>query len=214
MKNLWLYNLVRTLVVGFCKLFWRVEVEGRENVPTEGAFILSPVHRSNIDTPLAACVTRKRLCFMGKQEMWKVKPIGKLFDALGSFPVNRGAADRDALRKCIELLQAGESLVLFPEGTRKEGPVVQELFDGAAYIAAKTGVPIVPVGIGGSERAMPRGSKLIRPVKVRMVVGPPLRAERSDEGRVPRKAVHELTERLQAELQRVYDEAQKRVSGG
>lgn len=208
----WLYAVARTLVVGFCRLVWRVSVEGLENVPKEEAFVLSPVHRSNIDTPLAACVTKRRLRFMGKQEMWKFAPVGKLFDALGSFPVNRGAADRDALRRCIQVLEGGEPLVLFPEGTRKDGTRVEDLFEGAAYVAAKTGVPIVPVGIGGSAAAMPRGSKMIRPVKVHLVIGAPMRAERAEDGRVPRKAVHELTERLQAELQRLYDKAEAKVT--
>ena len=210
----WLYFVVRGIVALFCRLFWRVTVEGREHLPATGAFVLSPVHRSNIDTPLAACVTARRLRFMGKQEMWKVKPIGKLFSALGSFPVNRGAADRDALRRCIEVLESGEPLVLFPEGTRRSGPVVEDLFDGAAYAAIKAGVPIVPVGIGGSEAAMPKGAKLLRPVKVHMVVGPPLRAEgvaSEAGGRAPRRAVHELTQRLQAELQRLFDEAKKKA---
>ena len=61
------------------------------------------------------------------------------------------------------MLEAGEPLVLFPEGERKSGPIVQPLFDGATYVAVKAGVPIVPVGIGGSERAMPKGAKFIFP---------------------------------------------------
>lgn len=207
-----MYWFVRGAVALFCRAFWRVTIEGREHLPATGAYVLSPVHRSNIDTPLAACVTARRLRFMGKQEMWKFKPVGALFSALGSFPVNRGAADRDALRRCIEVLSGGEPLVLFPEGTRRSGPVVEDLFDGAAYVAIKAGVPIVPVGIGGSEAAMPKGSKLLRPVKVHMVVGPPLRPDVMGEGgRAPRRAVHELTQRLQAELQRLFDEAQKKA---
>lgn len=205
------YKVVRAIVAGFCKVFWRVSIEGREHLPTSGAFILSPVHRSNIDTPLAACVTSRRMRFMGKQEMWKVAPIGKIFTALGAFPVNRGTADREALRTCIDVLNNGEPLVLFPEGTRRSGPVVEELFDGAAYVASKAGVPIIPVGIGGSEGAMPKGARFIKPVKVHMVIGPPLTAERTSEGRVARSAVRDLTVRLQAELQRLYDEAQKKA---
>ena len=69
------------------------------------------------------------------------------------------------------MLEAGEPLVLFPEGERKSGPVVQPLFDGAAYVALKAGVPIVPVGIGGSERVMPKGAKFIYPRKVHVIVG-------------------------------------------
>lgn len=213
----WLYWFVRGAVYWFCRLFWRVRVEGQEHLPATGAYVLSPVHRSNIDSPLAACVTSRRLRFMGKQEMWKFKPVGALISALGSFPVNRGAADRDALRRCIDVLSGGEPLVLFPEGTRRSGPVVEDLFDGAAYIAIKAGVPIVPVGIGGSEAAMPKGAKFLRPVKVHLVIGPPLHPEGAGDressggGRAPRKVVHELTLRLQAELQRLFDEAQKKA---
>ena len=64
--------------------------------------------------------------------------------------------------------------MLFPEGERKTGPIVQPLFDGAAYVAVKAGVPIVPVGIGGSERAMPKGAKFISPRKVHVVIGKPI----------------------------------------
>ncbi|HEX2849278.1 MAG TPA: lysophospholipid acyltransferase family protein [Acidimicrobiales bacterium] len=210
-KGRWLYALARSIVVAFDKLFWRVTVDGKEHVPAKEPFILAPVHRSNIDTPLVATVTSRRLRYMGKQEMWKVKPIGWLFSALGSFPVDRGHADREALRRCIEVLEAGEPLVVFPEGTRRFGPVVEDLFEGAAYIASRADVAIIPVGIGGSEAAMPKGARFLKPVKVHLVVGPPLRAERSETGRVPRSAVHDLTVRLQAELQRLFDEAQKQV---
>ena len=72
--------------------------------------------------------------------------------------MTRGSADREALRRCVAVLEAGEPLVLFPEGERKSGPTVQPLFDGAVYVALRAGVPIVPVGIGGSERVMPKGA--------------------------------------------------------
>ena len=87
-----------------------------------------------------------------------------------------------------------------------------ELHEGAAFLAARTGAPIVPIGIGGSDEAMPKGSKMIRPVKIAVVVGEPLAApERSARGRVPRHQVHALTEQLRAELQTLYDAAQRRA---
>jgi 1-acyl-sn-glycerol-3-phosphate acyltransferase len=97
--------------------------------------------------------------------------------------------------------------VLFPEGERKDGPVVQPLFDGAAFVAAKAGVPIIPVGIGGSDRVMPRGAKFVFPHKVKVVIGDPIRAEVSENGRASRRAVAEVTKQLHAELQRLFDEA-------
>ena len=210
--DLLFYRVVRGIVAGFCRLFWRLRVEGLEHLPAQGAYIVAPVHRSNIDTLVVAALTRRRLRYMGKDSLWKIGWIGRVFSALGAFPVHRGTADREALRRCAEVLAGGEPLVLFPEGTRQTGPIVQPLFEGAAYLATRTGVPIVPVGIGGSEAAMPKGSKLIRPVRVAVVVGEPLQPEGpGPSGRTPRSAVHALTEELAKHLQALFDTAQTRV---
>lgn len=206
------YAVVRGLILVVAKLLGRVTVVGKEHVPTEGAFVLAPVHRSNVDFALTSVVTRRPMRFMGKDSIWKVKPLGRFVSMLGAFPVHRGAADRDALNASSEIVAGGSPLVLFPEGTRCSGPVVQELFDGAAYVAAKAGIPIVPVGIGGSERMMPKGAKLPRPTKLVLVVGPPIPAPaRTEGGRVPRSAVTALTARLHAELQALFDDAQARA---
>ena len=203
------YSLVRNLLVVLCLVVTRVRVIDRHKVPATGAFILAPIHRSNIDSPLASAVTRRRMRFMGKDSLWKVRPIGWILSALGGFPVSRGTADREALKRCIAVLESGEPLVLFPEGTRQFGPKVHPLFDGAAYVAVKAGVPIIPVGIGGSERVMPKGSKMIYPRKCVMIIGDPIIAERDSEGRVPRSAVKDVTERLSGSLQELFDRAQE-----
>ena len=104
------------------------------------------------------------------------------------FPVTRGTADREALARCIAVLEGGEPLVLFPEGERKSGPVVQPLFAGAVYVAIKAGVPIVPVGIGGSERVMPKKAKFVYPRKVHIEIGPPIPSPTGGARRAPRTA--------------------------
>jgi 1-acyl-sn-glycerol-3-phosphate acyltransferase len=205
------YWFCRGAVVWFFRLWSRLTVEGREHVPAAGAFVVAPVHRSNVDTPIVGAVTRRRLRFMGKDSLWKSGAGSWLLSALGGFPVVRGTADREALRRCIEVIEGGEPLVLFPEGTRQSGPIVQPLFDGAAYVACRCRVPIVPVGIGGSERVMPKGKKMLRPRKVHLVIGPPLPPPVDAEGRIPRRAVKELTEQLHTELQRLFDEAQAKA---
>lgn len=206
------YALARGLVVGLTRLLTRTTVVGGRNIPGSGAFVLAPIHRSNIDTPLAAAVTRRRLRFMGKDSLWKKRPIGWVLSAIGGFPVTRGSADREALSRCIAVLRGGEPLVLFPEGERKFGPVVQPLFDGAAYVAVKAGVPVIPVGIGGSERVMRKGSKMIRPHKCVVIVGAPIPTRADGDGRAPRSAVKEVTDRLYADLQVLFDEA-RRLAG-
>ena len=205
------YRVFRAIVVGICVSYTRATVIGRHNIPQSGPFLLAPIHRSNIDTPLAAAVTSRRMRFMGKDSLWKMKPIGWIISALGAFPVTRGSADREALKRCIAVLESGEPLVLFPEGTRQSGPHVQPLFDGAAYVAVKAGVPIIPVGIGGSEGVMPKGSKMIYPRKCVIVVGEPIVAALDEQGRVPRSAVKDITSQLSADLQRLFDEAQQRA---
>ena len=205
------YRTVRNLLALFLGTWCRLHVEGRENIPADGPFILAPTHRSIIDTPVASAVTGRRMRFLGADKWWSNKWFGRLLTALGGFPVSRGTADREALRRCIALLSTGEPLVLFPEGERKSGPLVLPLRDGAAYIAVKSGVPIVPVGIGGSERVMPRGANFIKPRKIVALIGEPIEVTLDDSGRFPRAAVHDLTVQLHGELQRLFDAAQVRA---
>jgi 1-acyl-sn-glycerol-3-phosphate acyltransferase len=204
------YGLVRNIVTGFCRSWCRMTIEGREHLPTSGAYLLAPVHRSIIDTPVSSGITRRRLRYMGADKYWKNKAFGRLLSALGGFPVTRHSADREALKRCIDVLRGGEPLVLFPEGERKEGPVVQPLFDGAAYVAVKAGVPIIPLGIGGTQRAMPKGSKFIFPRKVHVIVGAPIHPPTELTGRAVRTATKDVTATLHGELQRLYDAAERR----
>lgn len=204
------WALARGVVELFCRVVWRVRIDGKEHIPTSGAFVLAPVHRSYVDTLVCGCLLRRRIRFMGKEELWAHRWSAALFDSLGGIPVRRGTPDREALRSAEDALAAGEPVVLYPEGTRQSGPVVQPLFEGAVFVAARVGVPIVPVGIGGSEWAMPKGSRGIRPVRIAAVVGEPIPPPaRSESGRVPRRAVAELSDALQVDLQRLFDQARR-----
>ncbi len=222
-----LYRACRGVAVGLSRLFFPGRVVGLENIPDTGPFILAPVHRSYLDWLLVARVTRRRLRYMAKAEIWKSKLVGRIIEALGAFPVNRSGADREALERCREVLAGGEPLVMFPEGTRRSGPVVEDLREGVAYLALRSRVPVVPVGIGGSERAMPRGSTFPKPSRISLVVGSPLEAptdEAEDGGggdggsrsraRVSRRAMRELSDRIGAAIQQAYDEAERMQSGG
>jgi 1-acyl-sn-glycerol-3-phosphate acyltransferase len=208
------YRALRGLAHGVNRAYWRVTVEGASLVPADGPVILSPVHRSNIDFLVVSEVTRRKIFYMAKDTLWRSARFGSFLESIGAFPVHRQGADRLALDRAQDVLERGDVLILFAEGTRREGPVVEELHEGAAFLAARTGAPIVPIGIGGTADAMPKGTKLPRPVKVHLVVGEPLAApERSKGGRVPRHQVHALTEQLRIELQELYDRARQRVTG-
>lgn len=203
-----LYRGARFIVCGATRVYTRMSIDGRDRLPATGGYVFAPVHRSYIDTPISGWVSKRRMRFMGKDSMWKYPRLGKLFSALGAFPVSRGTTDREALKRCVDVLKDGEPLVLYPEGERKDGPVIQPLYDGATFVAAKAGVPIIPVGIGGSANVMPRGAKFVFPRKVHVIVGEPIVVETNDRGRATRDMLTNASNTLHAELQRLFDEAQ------
>lgn len=203
------YRFVWFVVQLIGRTYFRLRIVGAENVPRTGSFIVSPIHRSNLDTPIVAAITWRRLRYMGKESLWKSSFGAWFLTALGGFPVDRGTADRDALRACIDVIDRGEPLVMFPEGTRQSGPSIAPLFDGPAYVACRTQVPILPVGIGGTERALGKGAKFPRPAKITIVVGHPIHPPApGPSGRVPRTAVKALTAELGARIQALFDDAQ------
>ncbi|MDG2025857.1 MAG: lysophospholipid acyltransferase family protein [Acidimicrobiales bacterium] len=203
-----LYRPFWLFVFTLCKLLFRLRVDGRKNLP-DGPFIMSAVHRSFVDTPIVGVITGKRMRFMGKESLWKNRPLGAFLTFFGGFPVERSGADRTALRAAQDVLALGEPLVMFPEGTRQEGPRLnrEQVLDGPAFVAARAGVPIVPVGIGGSAKALPLGAKIPRPRKIVVVIGEPIDPPDKVNGKVPRRAVKDLTDQLFADLGDLYIEA-------
>jgi 1-acyl-sn-glycerol-3-phosphate acyltransferase len=204
-----LYGTVHFLVRAVTRWWIITEYIGLENVPKSGAYIVAPNHRSVVDFLLVGPITRRRLRYLGKDSVWKAKWFVPIADGLGGIPVARGTADRESMNRCIEALRGGEPLVLFPEGQRKSGPVVEELFDGVGYIAVKAEVPILPIGIGGSEAVMPKGAKFPRRRHVKVIIGQPMYPPTT--GRSARKAAPELSTKLRAELQRLFDDATRLV---
>jgi 1-acyl-sn-glycerol-3-phosphate acyltransferase len=208
-----IYLVIRAIALVVFRAYFRVTVHGAGNLPPSGSYILAPAHRSNLDAVLVQAVTRRQLRLMGKDSLWKAGRFWSwLLTALGGFPVARGTADRAALRAAQRMIERGEPLVLFPEGTRQFGPEIQPLFDGPAFLSNRTGVPIVPVGIGGSEAAMGKGAKVPKPKKIVLVIGAPMLPSDRDRGsRVPRRVVQETTTELHARVQELFDDAQRRA---
>lgn len=206
------YQIVRASVDTLNRSLWRTKITYEAPLPPR-PFILAPTHRSYIDSILVGTVTTHYMHFMAKVELWQRPGVGKFLEILGGFPVDRDATDRNALRSAQKVLEWGEGLVMFPEGERRVGHRVEGIHEGAAYLALKTAVPIVPVAFAGSDAAWRMGAKFPRPAKVRGVVGPAIEVGeyRGTTKAISRKAIVQLTATLESELQRLYDKARSQI---
>nr|HET6904353.1 lysophospholipid acyltransferase family protein [Ktedonobacteraceae bacterium] len=148
-----LYFALRMLAIFVFHIANRVRLKGRYNVPRQGAFIVAANHLSWADIPLIPMHFPRKVVYMAKEEYFSGK-LAWLVRFLGSFPVKRGEGDRQALRTGEEQLKKGNILVIFPEGTRSRTRTMATAHAGMGMIALRTGTPVVPVAIWGSENAL------------------------------------------------------------
>jgi 1-acyl-sn-glycerol-3-phosphate acyltransferase len=178
---------VWTLVRALARVLYRIEVRGA--VPASGPFVLAANHEAGLDAVILPLATRRPVHFMAKQELWRRRPIAWLMDALGGIPVSRGRGDVEALRRACSLLEAGEPVGVFPQGTTVRGD--RPWRRGAAKLALATGAPLVPVLLVNTREAFSRGR--IGFPKVRILIGEPIAVERAKPAVA---AARELIERL------------------
>jgi len=148
-----LYFAFRWLAIFVFHISNSIRLKGRYNVPRQGAFIIAANHLSWTDIPIIPMHFRRKVVYMAKEEYFTSK-LAWLVRFLGSFPVKRGEGDRQALRTGEEQLKKGNILVIFPEGTRSRTRTLAKAHAGMGMIALRTGVPVVPVAIWGSENAL------------------------------------------------------------
>lgn len=165
------YWVARLIIRAITSLIYRVSVTGLENVPDIGGAVVVANHRSYMDPPLLGAILRRPVRFMAKSELFRYSLSAWFFRGLRAFPVNRLGVDRSALREAIATVSSGQLLGIFPEGSRSKDGRLQRGHAGAALVAIKTGVPVVPVGILGLDRSG-AGKGLRRPVH--LVFGRPV----------------------------------------
>lgn len=215
-SSLAIYRLFAWTVRALVYPYFSLRSSGKEHLNLPGPLIIAPVHRSNLDVPLIAPLSKRHIRSLAKDSMFKGRLASWFSASIGAVPVRRGQADRQALEMTKQLLLDGEAVLVFPEGTRQHGPEVETIFDGCAYLAAKCDAPVVPVGIAGTEEAMPSGVKIPKRKKVAICVGEPMwfRSEARDSkaeshtagGRMA--ARREFSEQLRQRLQELMDEAE------
>ncbi len=147
-----MFYIAKFLVKIAFLIAYRMKTEGRENVPADTSAIFAANHRTNADPPIVAAFSKGRHSFMAKEELFRNPFFGWLIRNLGAFPVSRGKGDMGVIDTSVERLEDGSNLMIFPEGTRSKDGKVHRGHTGAALIAAKSGKPIVPVGICFGEK--------------------------------------------------------------
>ncbi len=177
-----LYRVLKPPAVALMRLLFRLEVRGREHVPSTGPLLLVSNHVSVLDPPLVGGAAPRELHFMAKEELFRIPLFGRLIDALNARPVKRDGSDSRALKTALRLLAEGRALLVFPEGTRGVEGRLGEGKAGVGMLAVMSGAPVVPVHVSGSGRALPAGRTVPRPAKVRVRFGPPLHFKSTEDG--------------------------------
>ncbi len=183
-----LYELAFPWLPGVFRAAYRMEVVGGELVPRRGGLVVVANHLSALDPFVLGAAVPRPLRFMSKEELWRWRPVGWGVEAMGGFPVGRGRGDRSAIDTGVRLVEEGEAVAIFPGGTvRYDGP----WFRGAAKIALHAGVPVLPVRLFDSDRAL--AGRRVRFPPLHVAIGAPIPVERA---RPTIASARELTERM------------------
>lgn len=168
-----IYEASRLICLAIAKILFRLRVDGVHHVPRSGAAILAVNHTSFLDPVIVGVAVRRHLYYMAKEELFRFRPFGWLLQQYQVFPVNRRRIDLQAMKHAISVLQQGEALVIFPEGTRGDGDHLRPARPGIGMIAARSKAPIIPVLHRGTEKALPRGAWFPRPHRISVTFGAP-----------------------------------------
>lgn len=209
----WFYRPGAAISAFLLRRLGRPTVIGLDNVPRRGAFIMVANHRSLTDPLIvgwaAGYLTHRVIHFMAKQEVRRWPIIGWLADKSGVFFVRRGEGNRGSQRAALEMLARGEPIALFPEGTRSRDGGLGVARGGAALLAMRSGAPLLPVAISGTERIFPGTSRLPHRANITVRIGQPFSLPHEPSGRLDRAALREGSERVMREIATLLPESQR-----
>ncbi|MBI3961865.1 MAG: 1-acyl-sn-glycerol-3-phosphate acyltransferase [Deinococcus sp.] len=167
------YRVIWLLAFLLCNLLFRLQVRGREHLPRQGPFLLVANHSSYLDPIVIAVSLWRPINFLGHDGLFRIPVLRTILPWLHTMPVRRGEGDVGAIRRSLHILRRGEPLLIFPEGTRSPDGRLRPARPGAAALALRTGVPVVPVGVVGAGRVLPVGGPF-RLAKIQVRFGPAL----------------------------------------
>ncbi len=199
------YFIVRNFLKLFFKIFMGFKVYGAEKVPKSGGFILAGNHVSHLDPPALASASPKVLYFMARHTLFKNWAFGLLIGSCNAFPVRRGEADMGAMKKAVKFLKNGKALLIFPEGTRSHTGEIQDAQPGIGYLSMLSGAPILPAYVKGTDVAMPKGARSIKPTRVSVYFGNLIEPEKLKLASDRKEACQQLADYVVGEIKRLGD---------
>lgn len=198
-----MYRALHTVVPPVARVVWRPTITGLDNVPSSGPVILASNHLSFVDSVVIPIVVPRKVVFLAKSDYFTGSGVkGALskawFTGLGMLPVDRDdtAAAMTSLQTALEVLQRGEAFGIYPEGTRSRDGRLYRGRTGVAHLALTSGAPVVPVGLTGTERLQPIGSRLPRLADVSVTFGEPITVGQEYDGVALGRARRDLTDRV------------------
>lgn len=195
--SLALYHLFKWSVVSpVLHTYLRGRIYGAKKVPMRGPMIVVANHASNFDPPLLSNCMRRPVSFMAKESLFRVPVLAPAIKAYGAYPVKRGSADRSAIREAMKQLEQGWAVGIFLQGVRTPDGRVPDPKLGAALIAAKAQVPLLPVSLWGTENILPKGASVPKPAPVTVRIGelipPPATKDKAELKAVTERCADEI----------------------
>lgn len=170
------------------KIICRLEVQGKENIPRQGGFIIAANHTSFLDPLVLGASSPRALSYMARHDLFSHRALCWWLLQVHAFPVKRESADLSAIKEAMKRVKNNMGLLLFPEGTRQSQGEALPAQAGIGFLAAKLDCPVIPAFIKGSEEALPKGAKFIRPAKISVCFGQQIFIER----RMPYQEIAQL----------------------
>jgi 1-acyl-sn-glycerol-3-phosphate acyltransferase len=199
------YHFLHIIARPLLRSLFKFQVFGAENVPSTGGVLLMSNHASYVDPVFMGAAVDRDLHYMARSTLFKPGLIKWFLLNMNAFPVHLGVPDRRAIRRALQLLEDGNLLLIFPEGTRSIDGTLGRAQAGVGLIAHKTTAPVVPVFLSGTQNALPRGAKMLKPAKIMVSFGKLLDTEHYRKCKASREAHVRFGEEVMARIAELRD---------
>lgn len=195
-----LYHFIHIIDRPLFSALSKFQAFGLENVPDSGGVLMMANHASYLDPVYIGSAVNRNMRYMARSTLFKPWIIERFLLSINAFPVHRGAPDRKAIRQALKVLEGGDLLLIFPEGTRTIDGSLGEAQAGVGLIAHKTAAPVMPVFLNGTRNVLPRNAKMLKPAKVTISFGKPLDMEHYRRSKASRETYVEIGEEIMAKM--------------